>query len=240
MFKRATFAAACSLFLSAAMAGTLPADRSAGGNAMTFGKAQTASVIFDQGPATGSNGGCWSNSTGSQNFSDFAAPVAPGTTITGIVVFTCIAPTSGTVTFKSVDQGSHSILHTESGSPSSWVSDGGSGYIVTYTLASPYVVPASNVGYGLSGDGFELGQYSVLTPGDGVMSQFSGGAYQFEAGVGDQMYQLLGDSGNGCDLTGDGKYTGADAIAFFKACKASGAPDCGKQLIAFIKKCKGS
>ena len=233
LILRSVLASAAALATAAAMAGTtVPAQNGHSHNSV-FGKAPAGNVIFDQGPGTGTNGGCWSNYTESQNFSDLA-PLPAGTAITDIVVFTCIAPTTGTVSFKAVDESTHTFLYTESGTPSSWVDDGNGGFIVTYTLANPYVVPGTGtLGYGLSGDGFELGQNSVLTPGDGFMAQYSGQSYAFQAGVGDQMFQLLGGSGS-CDVNGDGKYSAADLIDYLRTCRHDG----GGEKVCFVKMLK--
>jgi hypothetical protein len=46
--------------------------------------------------------------------------------------------------------------------------------------------------YGASLNTQSLGQFSVLTPGDGAMAQFFGSLFMFHADVGDQMFQLIG------------------------------------------------
>jgi hypothetical protein len=220
---------------SQAWAGTTPAKPSAPSGVSSYGKTPNAAIIFDQGPSKGSNGGCWSNSTQGQNFSD-AAPLAAGTSVTGINIITCIPPTAGTVTFKAVNEDTKTALYTESGVPSSWVDNGDGTFTVSYLLQGPFVVPAGvNVGYGLSGDGFELGQTSVLSPADGLMSQYSGQVFNLMTEVGDQMFQLLG--GSRCDVNGDGKYSVADLLAFLRNCNASGGSQCFIQTIRLAREC---
>lgn len=234
MIRQSVLGFALAVLAAGALAGTLPAQPAKKAGA-TFGKPAVSGVIFDQGPSTGTYGGCWSNFTLGQNFSD-PAPLAAGTSVTGITIFTCIPPVTGTVTFKAVDENSHAFLYTESGTPSSWVDDGSGGYIVTYTLANPFVVPGgASVGYGLSGDGFELGQNSVLSPGDGLMSQYSGSEFSFLTSVGDQTFQLLG--GSKCDVDGDGSYTSADLIAFLKECRRTGGHHCFVKMIKLARQC---
>ena len=237
MIRNTMLGAVLAVAAASALAGTLPAQKGAANNA-TYGKPSGGQVIFDQGPSTGSNGGCWSNSTASQNFSDLA-PLAAGTAITGLITFTCIPPTTGTVTFQGGRRGpAHAFQYTESGTPTSWVSDGAGGYIVTYDLVTPFVVPSGlTMGYGLSGDGFELGQNSVLTPGDGFMSQYDGQSYAFPAGVGDQMFQLLG--GSQCDVNADGKYNARDLVDYAKTCRKDGGSEkqCVIALAKFVKAC---
>src|SRR4051812_8055179 len=96
------FALATLLASTAMAAGTLPAHMGQP-SGKVFGTGSTDDVIFDQGPGTGTLGGCWSNFTQGQNFSD-PGPLPSGTAVSGIVVFTCIPPTTGTVTFKAVDE----------------------------------------------------------------------------------------------------------------------------------------
>ena len=231
------FTLAALLASTAMAAGTLPA-RSGLPSGKVFGAAPTDDVIFDQGPGTGTLGGCWSNFTEGQNFSD-PAPLASGTSVSGIVVFTCIPPTTGTVTFKAVDDNSHAFLYSETGTASSWVDDGAGGYIVTYMLQNPYVVPGGvSVAYGLSGDGFELGQNSVLAPGDGTMAQYAGQVYGFQTTVGDQMFQLLGGGGGtNCDFNGDQRYNAMDLVDFLQACRQGTGGHCAVKLARFTARC---
>lgn len=240
MLKKSILAGLLGAALAAgAVAQTLPAQPAPARGKLPLARpAPASSVLFDQGPSTGTNGGCWLNYTGIQDFSD-AAPLPPGTVVTGIVIHTCSAPTGGNVKFKVADEDSHAIVYTESGPPADWSSVGTNVYAVTYTLATPYVVPASGrLGYGLSGEGFDMGQYSVLTPVDGLMSQYEGNRWVFNTTVGDQMFQLLGESeGDRCDVNGDGSYTPADLSAYRQECKASGQKGCNVKTLKFARSC---
>lgn len=85
-------------------------------------------------------------------------------------------------------------LYEEDRVPDAWIPDPTSGgFLVFVNLATPFSAAAGETfWYGVSGNGFELGQFSVLSPGDGTMAQFSGSIFSFHTGVGDQMFQLLG------------------------------------------------
>lgn len=167
------------------------------GNRPPYGEAE-GSLLFDQGPGTGTQAGCWQNITAAQNFAEQATLGSP-VEVTSINIFTCIGPTAGTVHIKVLaDDGAGNpgaYLYEEDRTPDAWVSDPPSGgFMVTVNLATPFSAAAGTTyWYGVSGNGFELGQYSVQTPGDGTMAQFSGPVFSFHAGVGDQMFQLLGD-----------------------------------------------
>ncbi|MCA9937092.1 MAG: hypothetical protein KC418_00505 [Anaerolineales bacterium] len=168
-----------------------------------FGAMPTGGLIWDYGPTTGSQGGCWSNYTASQNFAE-DVNFASATTINTIVIYTCIAPVQGSTLHIKVrnDDGagnpSNTLLYDADVTPLSWVADPVTGgYAVTADLPGGFAA-AAGVTYwiGMSGNGFELGQYSVLTPDDGTMAQFSGPTFSFHTSVGDQMFQLYG--GGGC------------------------------------------
>lgn len=178
-------------------------------------------LVFDQGPTTGSNAGCWSNYTASQNFAEHAT-LAATTNITSIRIFTCIGPQSGTVTIKILDDAGGvpgNYLIYESVFPTEWVSEPTGGYRVTADLSSPFTAQAGQTyWYGLSGDGFEMGQYSVQTPDNGQMAQFSGSSYGSMTSVGDQMFQLFGDEGGG----GGGLCGGPDGFGY--TCVTSAYP----------------
>jgi len=156
-----------------------------------------ANVIFDQGPLTGTNGGCWYNVTGSQNFAEQFS-FSADRTVEGINIFTCVSPQSGTVHIKILDDNMgdpNNYIYEEDRTPDSWVADPASGgYIVTCELQTPFTAGAGEVYWiGVSGNGFELGQYSVQTPGDGKMAQFSARNFSFHTTVGDMMFQLTGN-----------------------------------------------
>lgn len=199
---------------------TLRAEPNGATGTEPFGDIALDDLIFDQGPTTGSNAGCWSNYTTSQNFAE-RATLADTTNVTSIRIFTCIGPQSGSVTLKILtDAGGvpGSYLVYESVFPSEWTSEPTGGYRVTANLTTPFAAQAGQTyWYGMSGDGFELGQYSVQTPDNGQMAQFSGSAYGSMAGVGDQMFQLYGGSGGGGGLCG-----GPDGFGY--TCVTSASP----------------
>ena len=164
----------------------------------TYGTLRPGALLFDQGPATGSNGGCWSNATAGQNFADQATFVDP-VEVTEIRVFTCISALAGTVHLKILsDDGAGnpaSVVYSEDKAPDAWVADPPSGgYVVTVLLTTPFQASANTTyWYGVSHNAEDMGQFSVVGPGDGTMAQFSGSVFSFHAGVGDQMFQLMGN-----------------------------------------------
>ncbi|PWB68895.1 MAG: hypothetical protein C3F15_15800 [Holophagae bacterium] len=179
-----------------AMAQQTVASTPAAGGA-PYGALRPGALIFDQGPATGSNGGCWWNETAGQNFADQATLVDPAE-IDEIRVFTCVAPMTGTVHVKILaDDGAGTpagVVYAEDKVPDAWAADPSSGgYVVAVVLTTPFQATAGTTyWYGISYNGQDMGQYSVLTPGDGMMAQFSGSAFSGHATVGDQMFQLMG------------------------------------------------
>lgn len=168
--------------------------------------ATAQTVVFDQGPTTGTNGGCWSNFTTGQNFADKATLTA-ATQISAISIYTCQAPATGTVHVKILADGAGvpgAVLYSEDKTPTSWAADSASGgYKIRVVLTTPFTANAGvTYWYGVSGNGTDISQYSVLTPGDGHMAQFSGTAYGFATPVGDQMFQLEGGPAEGIPALG--------------------------------------
>lgn len=193
-------------FANSENAGTAAVDASAldGAQAQPFGVMPAGGIIWDYGPMTGSEAGCWSNYTASQNFAEDVS-FAASTDIVSIVIYTCIGPVPGSTVHIKIrhDDGtgnpSNTPLYDASVTPTSWLPAAGTGgYAVTADLPAPFTATAGTTYWiGLSGDGFELGQYSVQTPDDGHMAQFSGPTFSFHTAVGDQMFQLLGNAA-GC------------------------------------------
>jgi hypothetical protein len=185
-------------------AATTAVDASAlKGTGESFGAGPTGGLVWDYGPTTGSQGGCWANTTASQNFAEDVT-FATTTNVTTMVIYTCIAPTAGDVHLKvRADDGagnpSNTLLYDADVVPTSWVADPVTGgYAVTADLPGGFsATGGTTYWFGMSGNGYELGQYSVLTPDDGMMAQFSGPTFSFHTGVGDQMFQLYG-GGGGC------------------------------------------
>ncbi len=171
-------------------------------SAAEFGAMPTNALIWDYGPTTGSQAGCWSNYTASQNFAEDVTFDA-NTTITSIVIYTCISPQQGRTLHVKVRNDDHAgnpsdtLLYDADVTPTAWVSDPiTGGYAVTADLPGGFEAFANSTYWiGLSGNSFELGQYSVQTPDDGHMAQFSGPTFSFHTAVGDQMFQLYGDVG---------------------------------------------
>jgi subtilisin family serine protease len=166
-------------------------EESVSGEVIVYGP-----FIFDQGPLTGANGGCWANITDWQNFAEQVS-FPDDTTITEIRIFTCIGPRSGDVHVKILDDAGGqpgTYLYEEDKTPDSWIADpDGGGYVLTVLLQQPFVAMANIVYWiGVSGNGNELGQYSVLTPGDGTMVQFDDRVFNHHAHIGDMMFQLTG------------------------------------------------
>lgn len=165
---------------------------------VAFGSLRPAAMLFDQGPSTGAYGGCWWNETGGQNFADQATLVEP-IEVTEVRMFTCVAPMAGTVHLKILaDDGAGNpagVVYAEDKTPDAWVADPVSGgYVVSVILTTPFQASAGTTyWYGISYNGGDMGQHSVVAPGDGTMAQFSGSVFAFHAGVGDQSFQLMGN-----------------------------------------------
>jgi len=157
-------------------------------------------LIWDYGPSSGTLNGCWQNITGSQNFAD-DVNFADTTNITSIVIFTCIGPTAGTVHIKVRDDAggfpSNVLLYDADVVPTSWAADPDTGgYAVSADLPGGFSATGGTTYWvGMSGNGFELGQYAVRTPDDGLFARFTGPAFDQLATEGDQMFQLFSTSG---------------------------------------------
>jgi len=154
----------------------------------------TAAVLWDYGPSSGADGGCWANSTAGQNFAEqviFDMDVY----ITDIHIFTCISAPGGDSHIKILDDDGAgnpgNYLYQWDQNADAWNSVG-SLYEAVYEF-DPILFEAGKIYWvGVSGNGWEHGQSSVKTPGDGYMAQFSGSSFQFHTAVGDQMFQLTG------------------------------------------------
>jgi hypothetical protein len=163
----------------------------------SYGSLRPGALIFDQGPSTGTYGGCWANATSGQNFAD-QATLVDLVEIDEIRVFTCLDPLAGTVHVKILaDDGAGNpagVVYAEDKAPDAWVVDPVSGgYVVSVILTTPFQASAGTTyWYGISHNVEDMGQHSVVAPGDGTMAQFNGSVFSFHAPVGDQSFQLMG------------------------------------------------
>ncbi len=160
-------------------------------------------VLFDQGPTTGTANGAWQNITGAQNFAD-RVTFATATVVNGLNYY---SPQN----YASLHTGSGDfhlkILSDAGGTPGSVLFQADLGYssFSTTAFSDPVYGPidelkfvfapqtfAAGITYwvGLSGNGFDAAQVSVKSPQDGLAAMFSGASYTGQVGVGDQMYQL--------------------------------------------------
>jgi len=156
-------------------------------------------VIFDQGPNSGSLYGCYSNQTHWQNFAEQFS-FDTDTEVDGIIIYTCIQPRPGDVHIKILENAGGNpgpYLYEEDRTPDSWIPNPeGPGYQVIVYLPTLFNAEANTIYWaGVSGNGFELGQDGVRTPGDHRMAQFNGRTFNFHTSVGDMMFQLLGVAG---------------------------------------------
>jgi hypothetical protein len=152
-----------------------------------------ADLLWDYGPSTGAYGGCWSNFTNGQNFAE-QVKFDENVVIQGMDIWTCISAAGGNMHFKLLDDNNGNpgnyleefdLTHT------SWTPDGQL-YKVGFDFADIPLDAGKTYWVGISGNGWELGQASVQTPGDGRMAQFNGRNFSFHTTVGDQMFQLRG------------------------------------------------
>ncbi|HWP32100.1 MAG TPA: hypothetical protein VNK96_10320 [Fimbriimonadales bacterium] len=157
-----------------------------------------AVLLWDFGPTTGNYGGCWSNYTNGQNFADmviFSDPVV----VTQLNYFSCYSSPGGSSwKLKLLDDnggipGNYLVYADVSYSSYSFAGNFGGADIYVATFPVNLALNANTPYWiGVSGNGFEGAQASVVAPGDGKMAQFSGTSYSFMTGVGDQMFQLEG------------------------------------------------
>lgn len=162
-------------------------------------------VVWDKGPSTGPAGDVWSNQTAGQNFAD-SVTLAHTTFITGYNYFT--------VFDLSADNASDAfhlkVLADAGGQPGAYLTQEDIGFTsvesvgggideLSFTFAPIEFTAGTTYWVGLSGNGFEAAQLSVLDPGYDGMAQFDGASFDFMAtgangftDVGDQMFQLTG------------------------------------------------
>ena len=151
-------------------------------------------ILWNYGPDTGVVGGCWTNSSGNQNFADRVL-FDENVLLTGIDVWTCNAsPPRGMQIKILADDGAGNpgeFLHTLWLDPTSYTPDGDR-YRASFDFDAIALDADTPYWIGVAGDNYDLGQISVLTPGDGRMAQFNFRTFTDHAGVGDQMFRLRG------------------------------------------------
>jgi hypothetical protein len=189
------------MFLVAVAAAPVMADQTVASTpaqgGVSYGSLRPGALIFDQGPSTGAYGGCWWNETASQNFAD-QATLVDLVEIDEIRIFTCVGSMAGTVHVKILaDDGAGNpaaVVYAEDKVPDAWVADPVSGgYVVSVVLTTPFQASAGTTyWYGISYNSGDMGQHSVVAPGDGTMAQFAGSVFSAHATVGDQSFQLMG------------------------------------------------
>jgi hypothetical protein len=163
-----------------------------------------AGIVWDFGPSTGTYGGSWANTTGSQNFAD-AVILPVDTYVTTFNYFTSFDSLGG--------QNFHVKFLNDSGSfsPGTYLTQfdvnyssfglygnfgGPDIYQAVLTFDSPVLLTGGTTYWvGASGNGFEAAQASVRSPGSGTMARFNGATYEASSEIGDQMFQLEGNTG---------------------------------------------
>jgi hypothetical protein len=155
--------------------------------------------LFDYGPGTGAPNGCWANVTSYTNFAE-SFTFSTATTVDRVRIWTCLEFRDTPVHLKILADAAGSpgaFLYEESRLPDSWVADIGSSspyatHTITVSLAEPFRAAAgAKYWIGVSGE-TEIGQASLIGPGDGAMAQFDGRTFVSLPGIGDMMFQLLG------------------------------------------------
>ncbi len=167
---------------------------------LACGANASAQVIWDYGPSTGSYAGNWVNQTQSQNFAEQVI-FDQDMFLYGFDLFTTFTDTPGG------DYHVKILLDNGAGDPGdlymAWDQDvteittDFTGDVMQFKHSFDFdsVTLAANTTYwiGVSGNGWEVAQSSILTPGDGTMAQFGGDVFSFHTSVGDQMFQLRGE-----------------------------------------------
>lgn len=166
-----------------------------------------AAVIWDRSPdATGSGyGGDWSNSSGGQNFAEDVLFHA-NTTVVGMDIFSGYGFGSvgdaTVIRIWSDNAGTPNSLLHEFGATISTIDTNGTATISNFgrkhvDFSTPIGLLANTTYWiGMSGNGYELAQGSLLTPDDGVMAQFGGTSYAHMPSVGDMAFRLHGEGGS--------------------------------------------
>jgi hypothetical protein len=165
--------------------------------AFSVNVAFASSIVWDQGPATGSYGGSWQNQTAAQNFADYVV-FNQDTWVDGLNYFTNYDLSNPNNIFHikvlaDVAGTPGAVLYSWDVSYSSYTANVGLGLNqVSFTTSPILALAGQGFWVGVSGNGFEAAQVSLNTPQDGKMAQFNGSTYSHMAGVGDQAFQLTG------------------------------------------------
>jgi hypothetical protein len=167
---------------------------------MTALAANASSIVWDQGPATGTFGGSWSNQTGGQTLAD-SVTFANATSVTGYNYFTTFNLSGDTasnafrLTLMANNAGTPgATLLTEDLGFTSYTSVGGGISELTFSFAPIAFSAGQTYWIGLSGNGFEAAQPSVYGPQDNTFAYAHGSAYAIAQGIGDLDFQLTGVS----------------------------------------------
>jgi hypothetical protein len=164
-----------------------------------------AGILLDHSPGTtGADLGItWVNQAGGQNFADRAV-FGSAVDVTGMDIYTsnkfAQIGLTAVVRVRSDHGGSPDALISETTETISAVdtvgSQPGDDVRVHVDFAAPLNLAAGTYWFGMSGNGYELGQYSLTganAPDDGAMFQYFGTSPQFLSTVGDQAFRLEGD-----------------------------------------------
>ena len=162
--------------------------------------ANANSIVWDQGPATGTQSGLWVNQTAGQNFAD-SVSFSTATVVSGYNYFTGFnlsGDTSSTAFHLTVltDAGGQpgAALFGEDIGFDQYTTLGGGLSELHFDFAPLQFAAGQKFWIGLSGNGFEAAMPSVSSPQDGSIAYFHGTNLQGLAGIGDQMFQLTGAS----------------------------------------------
>lgn len=188
----------------AVFASSVPASSANGNHPATAARSVAAptpnvraasSVVFEQDPSTGGDGGCWQNEESNQNYAD-RATLSTDTVVTEISIWACQNLTT-TVHVQILADSSGvpgSVLYSEDATPT--VVADGSYYKYTVQLATPFLARGgTQYWYGISGSGTtDIGIHTLRStaPDDGQSAEFIGSSYDHMSGVGDQSFELVG------------------------------------------------
>lgn len=161
--------------------------------------ANASTVVWDQGPATGTQSGLWVNQTGLQYFAD-SVSFASATQVSGYNYFSTFdlsGDTSATafhlVVMADNDGLPGAVLYGADVGFDSYTSLAGGVNEMHFDFAPLQFAAGQTYWIGLSGNGFEAAQPTVNSPQDGSIAYSQGGGWGL-ASIGDQMFQLTATS----------------------------------------------